>query len=47
MMMPKEGMVCFILFLDNKNGLVKKTSLYLNYWEIHDPSVLFNAWLHH
>ena len=32
MMMPKEGIVCFIVFFDNRNiGLVKKSSLYLNY----------------
>ena len=32
MMMPKEGMVCFIVFFDNRNiGLVKKSSLYLNH----------------
>ena len=32
MMMPKEGMVCFIVFFDKKiYGLVKKLSLYLNY----------------
>ena len=27
-MMPKEGMVCFIVFFDNRNiGLVKKSQL--------------------
>ena len=32
MMIPKEGMVCFSVFFDNKNyGLVKKANLYLYY----------------
>ena len=38
MMMPKEGMVCFIVFFDNKNiwfGEKNQVS-YLNYWESYD-----------
>ena len=32
MMMPKEGMVCFIVFFDNKNiWFGKKIKSYLNY----------------
>ena len=34
MIMPREGMVCFIVFFDNRNiVLVRNTSLYLNYCE--------------
>ena len=37
MMMPKEGMVCFIVFLDNKIiWLREKNQVYLNYWESYD-----------
>ena len=45
MMMPKEGMGYFIVFLDNKNiyGLVTKSSLYLNYRESYDNCVDFMA----
>ena len=44
MMMPKEGMVCFIVFFDNRNiGLVKKSSLYLNHWESYDNCIDFTA----
>ena len=34
------GMVCFIVFFD---GLVKKSSLYLNYWESYDNFIDFVA----
>ena len=44
MMMPKEGMVCFIVFFDNRNiGLEKKSSLYLNHWESYDNFIDFTA----
>ena len=44
MMMPKEGMVCFIVFfITKKYGLVKKSSLYLNYWESYDNFIDFMA----
>ena len=44
MMMPKEGMVCSIVFFDNRNiGLVKKSSLYRNYWESYDNFIDFTA----
>ena len=44
MMMPKEGMVCFIVFfITKKYGLVKKSSLYLNSWESYDNFIDFMA----
>ena len=44
MMMPKEGIVCFLVFLDNKNiCLVKKASLYPNYLESYDNFIDFMA----
>ena len=44
MMMPKEGMVCFIVFFDNRNiGLGEKSSLYLNYREGYDNFIDFTA----
>ena len=44
MMMPKEGMVCFIVFFDNKNiWFCEKSSLYLNYWESYDNFIDFLA----
>ena len=44
MMMPKEGMVCFIVFFDNRNiALVEKSSLYLNYRESYDNFIDFTA----
>ena len=44
MMMPKEGMVCFIVLFDNKNiWFVKRSSLYLNYWESYNNFFDFMA----
>ena len=44
MMMPKEGMVCSIVFFDTRNiGLVEKSSLYLKYWESYDNFIDFTA----
>ena len=44
MMMPKEGMVCFIVFFDNINiWFGGKSSLYLNYWESYDNFIDFTA----
>ena len=44
MMMRKEGMVCFIVFFDNKNWWFgERSSLYLNYWESYDNFIDFMA----
>ena len=44
MMMPKEGMVCLIVFFNNKKyGLVKKSRLCLKYWERYDNFIDFTA----
>ena len=41
MMMPKEGMVCFIVFFDNKNiRFVEKMKFY---WESYDNFIDFMA----
>ena len=44
-MMPQEGIVCFIGLIENKNIWFgeKKSSFYLNHWESYDNFIDFMA----